>query len=1133
MNKNVQKTCLIAIVLFSFLVGMQLASAAIYYSPTYANVSENFMLNVTISAPALTGNITQVTLIDATTGAPPFGVDYSSNGSSISTPGVVYFSPVGLRMVWHNLTSAGIVQNSTNISFTIWMNNTIAGAPSNYKIIACIYNQTDVTTFATRACDTTDPFFVGNQTMTIGMNFGFSGYVKNDTGILQPGTNVTIYEYAMNLNGPPSEIPLASAITDSNGMFRLWGINGSKEMYKMRLVHNNSVRATLVGPTLPGFPSNMFYPTPVPPEMPMFKKKPVINGSTFYLQPAATINISAIGNVTSIPVRFGYELIDQAVGFPIESNIRESLWSKEIVVPIGRSYTVMIVRDPQIFLPYDWCYDDDVPLMNDTACPSPPMTMDIESSDENMIQGGYKNVVINLSYSMHYLSGCLDVSGNTSTVNLTYVISRLIPWEGFVPPIDAKISNFNTTNYGAGGNENLNYSDARCPNSWAFYNMSMMGSSSGIKYLIEFYARNAFDNSGSGNGEVDLAMFQNVTMYEEDQWVNITLKPLAGSFYGVVTSGNAANTTKMKIFVQNSSGSAITNNMHVELKVKHPVFGTLHYIIEDLSNGITYVPILANSTWAKVSVYSNEAPPVEKTLNLNLAQNNITLQVGEMTFRKPLANGSLEYINVSNKNVDATTGINMTFYRNSEGCNTPNPPASCLLTQMDANDFNPMAVMMAGKVNLELKMTGSGTALYFINFDLFSAKPPTNSIMSNNASRADTSAQTQVWEQGSFVPHVYDYAFVVMPYNATAGATDYINESFSSFNISLSHLRDENWAVVWNKSTNSTAQLPDEYTDFNTGIYAPLLTTAGVACSTTNTTDVCYWNKDSNYFALKVPHFSGLGSTIAGIAPSETTTSTTDSGTSSTSGGATEATVTETRTFSNIAADSENTYRVSKADSIGVDALIFTTTEALENVKVAVTKLAEKPSSVSQTPEGGVYRYFEIDAPKLVGKLKEARIQFIVTTKWMEDNDYEPEHIRLARFADGSWRELTTSIINEETSKVYYEAISPGFSYFAIIAKKSAEEEAPASNVTAPAETPIAPELPPTTPAEEAKESSIVKTLFIVIGILVVLFLAVLGYRKKHVLVFWREPTDKERQQYLRKEFLNRKKQQSWGGGSD
>lgn len=1131
-----RKVAVLIAIVFS-LCCIQLASAAIYYTPTYANVSENFQLNITISPQDLSSNISQVIIKNQA--LPPFAINYTSNQTSIGQ-GLFTFTSAGTTLTWFNLTAAGLTNSTVNQSFTLTINSTMAGAPANNKIIVCMYNSTDMTPgFAVRACSTSDPGFVENTTITIGMNFGFTGTTKLENGSFQPNTNVTIYDYVMGTNGPPSEVYISSVLTDSTGLFRLWGINGSKSTYKLKMFWANSTRVHYVGSNLPPFPANMFYSVPPPPEMvgvPKFKKMPTINGSTFYLQQAATINISATGNTTpnAIPVQFGYEVIDQAVGFPIESNVRNAVWNKEVIVPISRSYTVIAMRDPVSFLPdYEWCRTSGMGAMNDTACPAPPSSNQILSTNAGLIQGGYVNTVINLSYSMQYLSGCINLSGNTTAINITNVITRLTPWTGFVPPIDAKISAFNTTK--AEGNDNLNYSDPRCPGALAFYNMSLMGSSSGTKYLIEFYGKNASDVAGNPSSAVNLAAFQNLTMTEASKSINVTLKPLAGAY---VTS-STLNTTKMKIFVHNSSGSAsgnaITTSMHVEVKVKHPIFGTMHYIVEDISNGVTYLPILANSTWAKVSVYPNEAPPVEKTLNLLAAQNNITVQVGEFTFRKPLANGSLQSINVSNKNVDATTGVNMTFYRNADGCNTPNPPSTCLLTQMDANDFNPMVVMMAGKVNLELKMTGSGTTLYFINFDLLSAKPPTNSIMSNNASSASANAQT--WESGSFVPHVYDHAFVVMPYSETSSASNYINESYASFNMSLPYLKDENWAVAWNRSTNTTAQLPDDYADFNTGSYAPLLTTAGVACNLTNITDVCYMDKGNNSFVLKVPHFSGVGSGITGTAPVGTAAAAETP--ASTSGGSTGAAadkeVTESRIFATIATDSENTFRISNAEGIGVDALLFTATESVENVKIEVTKLVSKPSSVSSDPSGGLYKYIKIDAPKLEGKLKQAIIQFEVTKKWLDDNDYEPEHIRLSRYADGSWRELTTSILREETSKVYFESISPGFSYFAITAKKAAvEEETSAANATAPAEEPVAPEIAPA--AEEIKESTVsklVKPLLIIVGILVVLFIAVLGYKKKSALIFWREPTDKEKQEYVRGEFLKRKKQQSFGSGND
>ena len=278
-----------------------------------------------------------------------------------------------------------------------------------------------------------------------------------------------------------------------------------------------------------------------------------------------------------------------------------------------------------------------------------------------------------------------------------------------------------------------------------------------------------------------------------------------------------------------------------------------------------------------------------------------------------------------------------------------------------------------------------------------------------------------------------------MPYNATSGASNYINESYS-FNMSLPYLKDENWAIVWNRSTNTTAQLPDDYTDFNTGSYAPLLTSAGVACNFTNTTDVCYMDKGNNTFVLKVPHFSGIGSGITGTTfasiTSAATIADTTAASSSTGGAATAQAVSESMTFTNIAANAEKTFRLGKAGDVGVNALVFTTIGELENVKITVTKLLSKPISVISSPEGGVYSYIEVNAPKLEGNTKEAKIQFEVTKKWLADKEYAAEGITLMRFANNKWNALTTSKLREDSGKVYYEAITSGFSYFAITSTK-------------------------------------------------------------------------------------------------
>ena len=116
----------------------------------------------------------------------------------------------------------------------------------------------------------------------------------------------------------------------------------------------------------------------------------------------------------------------------------------------------------------------------------------------------------------------------------------------------------------------------------------------------------------------------------------------------------------------------------------------------------------------------------------------------------------------------------------------------------------------------------------------------------------------------------------------------------------------------------------------------------------------------------------------------------------------------------------------------------FTTFEEISNAKISI-KEAELPSSTT-APLGEVNRYIEIDAPKLEGKLKEARIKFIVEKKWLDEKGFAASDIVLQRLANNVWRELTTTKLREDASKGYYEAVTPGFSLFAITAKKAVKE---------------------------------------------------------------------------------------------
>jgi PGF-pre-PGF domain-containing protein len=111
-----------------------------------------------------------------------------------------------------------------------------------------------------------------------------------------------------------------------------------------------------------------------------------------------------------------------------------------------------------------------------------------------------------------------------------------------------------------------------------------------------------------------------------------------------------------------------------------------------------------------------------------------------------------------------------------------------------------------------------------------------------------------------------------------------------------------------------------------------------------------------------------------------------------------------------------------------------------EGVSMKVTRLEKKPSSITNdpAPAGSVYQYISIDTKNIVNeKIDRARIKFKVSRKWLSDSGADKSMIILKRYVN-SWEPLVTIMLYEDDENVYYEAVTTGFSYFAITAERPA-----------------------------------------------------------------------------------------------
>jgi len=1098
--KNKRSYFLFGILILLVFVNLSFLSAFTIQSvtPNYINRTVPTIINFTIN------NTDGVNITNLVFSLPMKSIYYMGNGTSASGSNfsnVTSGFPPKMQLNWSS-TSVLIPINQTR---SFWFNATLR-------------NIGEVFTNITLEASSNSGSLILNSYNYL-VNFGFSGFVRNETGGNESNVNITIYRILESSEGPPVETLEANVLSDANGSFSFWDINGSASLYKLKMVRyglgncvsgNSSCNATKIGPSLPPFPAMMYYPTTADlAGIAEFMRPPSLNGTTFYLNPAATLRLYANNGSTS--QKFGYEVIDQKVGFSTESNAMGSVSTKDVIIPIGRNFTVMFSRFPGFpGNSFGFSFDPSCngAFMNDTLCPTPPISISNLSLDTSLIAGQILIVNQSLVTSNYRLTGCINTGGNNnSAVNITKLSLKMVPWPGFVPPTRGDMGDINLSNdisYNLTLHSECNSSYYN--NSLAYYNISVMGAVSGINYLLEIYAKNASDESGNPGSANNLATFQNISISGNTNY-NLTFYKLVGGYY----NGTSVNTSQIKINIQNSTGGAITNNLNANIKVKNPVFGTMNYMIESMNSGSFYMPILNNSNWAKILIFSNDAPPKEITLNLSKSEININLVT--MTDGKGIGmkrineSGDIEMINTS----ENTIPININFLRHTSGawgsdCNVLVPDSSCSLTSMDSQNFNPLSAMVAGKVNMEMKITSTNVTMTFVNFDMFSAKqPPLDSVINEHASGNTTADQT--WQFGSFAPSdAYDYVIIGMPYSDLV-----INDS-NDINLSTPSFYDENWNVVWNKSRgDSDVNLTDDFIDYNnseSGLYKGYLNSGGIICNKTDSNlnvTPCYVNTTSNIIYMKVPHFSGVGPNVIGIAPissSPTTTTTSSSG-----GGASTIvlnissikTKKKVNSWTKIVPGNVSIMKDFSSD-MGIKEIQIEVKNIAKNVKITVTKYSAKPTAVSKDKSGKVYKYLHIETKNLVNNLSKAIIKVQVEKSWLNNNSLKRDDVALFKFKENlnDWVELNTVYVEEDNNYDYYNVELNNFSYFVISEKILPKTEIPAltgkvvSNTTIPSD-------------KNSGNNIIVKDKINWILLIVVLFILVLigvgifiAYKKYH-----------------------------------
>ncbi|MEM1670155.1 MAG: PKD domain-containing protein [Nanopusillaceae archaeon] len=115
---------------------------------------------------------------------------------------------------------------------------------------------------------------------------------------------------------------------------------------------------------------------------------------------------------------------------------------------------------------------------------------------------------------------------------------------------------------------------------------------------------------------------------------------------------------------------------------------------------------------------------------------------------------------------------------------------------------------------------------------------------------------------------------------------------------------------------------------------------------------------------------------------------------------------------------------------------------SLPSVRFSVEEYSQNPTAYS--PPSNViplsFLKIEIDTPS--GSIFQAKIRFKLPITVIVNQNLDPESIQLYRLTT-TWIPLITSMVGQDSEYYYYEALSPGFSYFAIAGIPTLRESIP------------------------------------------------------------------------------------------
>ncbi len=195
--------------------------------------------------------------------------------------------------------------------------------------------------------------------------------------------------------------------------------------------------------------------------------------------------------------------------------------------------------------------------------------------------------------------------------------------------------------------------------------------------------------------------------------------------------------------------------------------------------------------------------------------------------------------------------------------------------------------------------------------------------------------------------------------------------------------------------------------------------------------------------------------------------------------------------------EGDNQVPIGYVAGLYISSLVVNTNDNVNNVQIVIDTLTSKPSDITQNVNGPIFNYFEI-VPTIISDtdVNNVTINFYVEKNWL-GSSINDSTVTLYRYSGGAWNALPTNKTSEGTDYVYYSAVSPGLSTYAIAGQaNTATPVNTTANVTSQVNV-TGRGVTPTTPTQQLPLVSIIGFVLIAAGVAGLAIYLMSGGRKK------------------------------------